>query len=588
LGNKKKMSQFDYTLPSGARFRVQGPAGATQTEADTVFYEQVAAGSLVGYESGQTLTSLATRITKFELSRLDRGTAGVDTVAVLSIVQNLPVVSGIPDLVNTPVQSPVNQTDIVLARGDGLGPSAVGPLTAFQVQTLQAQLINLVDQPFNVISQEKGIGKYGLTCLQLEQAGYVKPGTFARFLANNPENFVAVMNSPSIWTGLGGINGLDDLLADNNIQDVVQNRLMQMAYTALTATGVISNVPQPGVTLSQGQIFTPRGLQTLNALNLLGGNAGISAGLLSRPVDNLSTISSGAIGNVALAQTAINIGNRITGEIGALVGNASQFGPIATTAWANSGGLPSVSSLLTGAGGLPTLASVNINKIASSLTNINPANLSNLKQTMDNFGKSLQFSLNFTNPLSSLSNVNVQGLANRALTNVQGLAGNALSNAQTLAGNALTNAQTLAGNALTNAQNLAGNALTNAQNLAGGALTNIQGQLTGSIGQLTSLFSGSGDLVSGTQVAAGFNNTVNRKTVDAAVTRILGNNKIPTPSFEYPSLASVAEKLDIRQAQNVLNGLRGQGQALINQGQGIFNRATSSVGQVQSTINRLI
>ena len=63
------MSQFEYILPSGSRFKVTGPAEATQAQADRVFYEQVVAGSLVGYESGQTLTSLASRVTKFELSR---------------------------------------------------------------------------------------------------------------------------------------------------------------------------------------------------------------------------------------------------------------------------------------------------------------------------------------------------------------------------------------------------------------------------------------------------------------------------------------------------------------------------------------
>ena len=541
------MSNFDYTLPSGSQFKVNGPAGASQIQADRVFYEQVAAGSLVGYESGQTLTSLATRITKFELSRLDRGTAGVDTVAVLSIVQNLPVISGIPDLVNIPVQSPVNQTDIVLARGDSLGPSAVGPLSSFQIQTLQAQLINLVDQDYTEITQEKGIGKYGFTCLQLEQAGYVKPGTWARYLADNPGNFVSVMNSPAIWTGLGGITNLNTLLADSNVQNIVQNQLMQLGYDSLTATGAISNVPQPGVSLSQGQIYTPRGLQTLNALNLLGGSSGIIAGLLSSPVTNLSTLSTGAVANSALAQTTINISNRITGEVGALVNNASKFGSIATTAWANSGGLPSFSSLLTGSGGLPTLSSINTNQIQASLTNLNPANLGNLKATLDNYAKSSQFSLNFTNPLSSISNINVSGLANRALTNAQGLATNALANAQGLATNALANAQ-----------GLATNALTNAQGLATGALANIQSQLTGSITQLSNLFSGAGDLVSGTQVAAGFSNTVKRSTVDAAVSRILGNSKIPTPSFEYPSAQALAQRLDITQAQSVLQGLKKQ------------------------------
>ena len=134
------MSQFEYTLPSGSNFRVNGPAGATQLQADQVFYEQVVAGSLVGYQPGQTLTSVASQITKFELSRLDRGTAGVDTVSVLSVIQNSPVTSGIPNLVNVPIQNPVDQAGVVLSRGDTLGADPVGPLTAFQTQLLLAQL----------------------------------------------------------------------------------------------------------------------------------------------------------------------------------------------------------------------------------------------------------------------------------------------------------------------------------------------------------------------------------------------------------------------------------------------------------------
>jgi hypothetical protein len=540
------MSRFEYTLPSGAQFQVNGPAGATQLQADQIFYEQVAAGSLVSYEPGQTLTSVATRLTKFELSRLDRGTAGVDTATVLSIVQNLPIISGIPELVNTPVQSPINQSDIVLARGDSLGPTPVGPLTEFQVQTLQAQLAKLVGQPFTEITQDKGIGKFGLNCLQLEQVGYVKPGTFARYLSNAPENFVAVMKSPAIWTGLNGINKLDDLLTDDNSQNLVQNQLMQSAYDSLVAAGVISNVPQPTVFLSQGRIYTPAGLQTLNALNILGGNSGLLTNTLSQPVSTLDTLASGAIANPALAQTAISITNRITGNVGALINNASKFGSVATAAWAQSGGIPNFSSLLAGVPNLPAFPNINVNQITNGLTNLVPGNIGTLKSALDNFGKASQFSLNFTNPLTSLGNINVQGLASSALTNVQGQ--------------------------------------------VTGAVANLQGSFT----QLTNLFSGSGELVSGTQIAAGFNNTVNRKTVDAAVIRILGNSKIPVPEFEFPSPATLSQQLDIAQAQNILQGIRQQGAQVLNQVNQLQTQATQLqsqaariAGQTTSAFNRL-
>jgi hypothetical protein len=105
---------------------------------------------------------------------------------------------------------------------------------------------------------------------------------------------------------------------------------------------------------------------------------------------------------------------------------------------------------------------------------------------------------------------------------------------------------------------------------------------------LGSLFSsGGGNLVSGTQIAAGFNNTVKRSTVDSAVTRILGNSKIPTPSFEFPSPSVLAERLDITQAQNILQGLRQKGSKVLNQATQLQGQATRIAGQATSAFNRI-
>jgi hypothetical protein len=254
--------------------------------------------------------------------------------------------------------------------------------------------------------------------------------------------------------------------------------------------------------------------------------------LLSQPVSDLRTILSGAVPNTAVAQASINITNKITGDVGALINNASKYGGLAASAWANSGGVPNISTLLTGVSNLPSLGSININQLTSGLSNLSPANLGNLTRSLNDLGKSSQFALNFTNPLPSLNVSNLQGQLTGVVGNLQGQ-------------------------------------LT-------GAVGNLQGQLAGGVDRLTNLFSGSGDLVSGAQVAAGFNNTVNRKTVDAAVTRILGNSKIPTPSFEYPSPESLAQKLDVLQAQTVLQGLKRQASAVVGQAVTQFNAVNIS------------
>ena len=583
------MSQFRYTLPSGAEFVVSGPAGATQAEADRIFYEQVAAGSLVGYTAGQTLTSLATRITKFELSRLDRTTAGVDTIPVLSInqgtiqgtitgisngqvavpnnqiilsaIEALPLPTSMPNLSQVLLSTPIDQADIVLNKGDGLGADEVGPLNSDQIQRLLAQIVNLVNQPYNVISQEKGIGAYGFNAYALEEAGYVKPGTSLRFFAVDPEDFVSVMSSPSVWTGKDGVTSVDVMLEDPQFQNRIQVEIMDNSYNQLTAAGVISRVPTSAVSVSRGQVYTNAGLSTISALSAAGGsignltsllkNSNVSASTLSRllatPLSNLSTIGSGAVNSLggltslaSLPFSSITSGltSKITGDIGALVTNASKFGTNATALWAKAGGLPDLSNLASGGlssitsglTGLTTnisgLASTSLTSITSQLTNLVPGSLSNLTANLDVFGKAGQFATNFGN----LGDFNaLSGQLTGALSGQLGQLSGALS----------------------------------------GQLGALSGQLTGALGSLGNFanlgsladvfggaFGGGGDLVSGTQVAGGYNNTVNRSTVDSAFKKILGSNKIPTPTFQYPSLPSIASRLDILQAETILSNLR--------------------------------
>lgn len=572
------MSTFNYTLPSGAEFVVRGPAGATQSEADRIFYEQVAAGSLVGYESGQTLTSVATKLTKFELSRLDRGTAGVDNPTVLSVVQGLTVVAGIPNLSAVPLTNPINEGDIVSIKGDDLSPDAVGPLDSYQVQKLLAQTANLVDQESDQISQNKGIGRYGFTALALEEAGYVKPGTSLRFFAINPEDFVTVMSSPSVWTGKNGVYSLTDLLNDPALQNRIQVQLMQQGYEQLLERGVIDRPVSPSVKLSTGQVFTNNGLQSVQALTaarLLGTNLGALSGvarnaltqsttlnrLLSASNINLSTITSGAVntltagvgnlGNLAnlnFASVSAGITKQISGSVGALVTNASKFGSEATALWAKSGSLQGITNLA--GAGLSNLGSTvsqlatgqltniagsltgSLNGITSNLTNLVPGSLTNLTSSLDVFGKAGSFATNFANPLGSLTNLGGVGNLGGLLTSGGGIGG----------------------------------ALTGQLGSLQGALTGQLGSLSGALGNLGSfanigavgdLFGGGGDLVSGTAVAGGFNNTVNRATVDAAFGRIVGSNKVPVPIFQYPSIAAIGPRLDIQQAFNFLRGQTG-------------------------------
>jgi len=287
----------------------------------------------------------------------------------------------------------------------------------------------------------------------------------------------------------------------------------------------------------------------LGSLNEVARNAVTSSTVLNRLLStaniNLNTIGSGAISsltagignlsNVSLAGLSQGLNNQITGSVGALVTNASKFGSQATALWAKSGGLnfndtggisnlasSGLSNLTAGLGGsfnnitgqFSNLAgglTGSLNGITSNLTNLVPGSLSNLTANLDIFGKAGSFATNFANPLSGITNLGGVG------------------------------------------------------NLGG--LTNAFGNLGSfaNIGAVGDLFGGGGDLVSGTQVAAGFNNTVNRATVDAAFARIVGSDKVPLPVFQYPSLASLAPRLDIQQAQNFLRNLSRPGSGTFGQ-----------------------
>jgi hypothetical protein len=266
--------------------------------------------------------------------------------------------------------------------------------------------------------------------------------------------------------------------------------------------------------------------------------------LLSGASLNLATIGSGAVNSLStgldrlgsladvnFASLTTGLTNQITGGVGSLVANASKWGGQATALWARAGDLsfPNIGTDLSGIAGTQiTNLAGSLNNITGQLTNLVPGSLSNLTGNLDVLGKAGSFATNFANPLGTLNSLPNLGTLTTGLSSQFGTLTAGLTGQLT------------------------------------GALSGLTGQLTGALGSLGSfanlgsigsLFGGGGDLVSGTQVAGGFNNTVNRATVDAAFARVVGSDKVPLPIFAYPSLASLAPRLDIQQAQNFLRNL---------------------------------
>jgi hypothetical protein len=217
------MAKFTFALPNGLLFTLNGPPGATVAQAEKIYLEQLAAGAFIGLRPGDQLQAIESTVIEFNQSRLARGTAGVPEIPLLAIYNdgvlndgtlsgsinpingataqsqnnfntdvplvaifkpgtgNPSIISSLPVLANVPINNGIDVTDYV---DQTTVTEGIGPLSSTQVQAILAAVASSVCQPADVATDELGVGKYGLSVQQLEDAGYLKCGTTARFLGN--------------------------------------------------------------------------------------------------------------------------------------------------------------------------------------------------------------------------------------------------------------------------------------------------------------------------------------------------------------------------------------------------------------------
>lgn len=637
------MAKFKYTLPSGDVFTLNAPAGTTKITADKVFYEQVAAGTFAGYKIGDTLTHPIEKFQQFGITRLQRGTAGVDDKTLLAVIANLPIVAPIPTtLSTTPVTNPINQANFIQVNSNSTQgvfvppPPPIGPLTSAQVQGIMAQISTDVNQNANVITQEKGVGKYGFNAIQLERAGYIKPGYSARYCPvnknnnQNPSNFVSFMNSPAPWTGLGGVTNVNDILTNEALQNQIQQLLMTQSYNGLVSTGTIippvSSVTTPSV--ATGQVYTndgiltsisPLGLftanpSTLNSSNMLLNTttkslgdpvyfSGINSVLASSPLgsipESISNLGANAVANYTqslntLASGAVNFASSPVSAITNSVGSASQLLNGATSL----SGL-SINSL----GNLTNISNVGIDQLSGLASGATDA-LSAISTTVTSdvgslMGVASKFGVDTTNLWASTTGdlANLGGELSSTVSDITGSLGSTVSDITgSLSGTASDITSSLSGNLtdLTSGLDLGpiSGGITDAMDSLG--LSSSFGSAFGDLGG----FGGAAGLIGGgldggTQVAGAFSNTVNRLTLDSAATRVIGSPLIPPPNYDLPGAASLGSALNISTAQNLLssafntiNGFGNLGNQAVNIASGGINTLTGGLtNQATGVIN---
>lgn len=225
------MNVFKFVTPLGQSVEITGPAGSTYEQAQAIFSRQSTTGSLVGLRPGDILNSFV-QAKGGLTTALAQVTTGIQPGNLYQIA------SGLTKIPNLPVQNPVNISTFV--NTPVLGVSTVGPLSTSQIQGLLSSTAASVDQAATDISNDKGLGRYGLTADQLQQAGFIKPGT-ADLISQDPASAVNILSSPTVWTGRAGVDNLDSLLANPTLQSVVQQSSLTSSFNQLTELGVVSN-----------------------------------------------------------------------------------------------------------------------------------------------------------------------------------------------------------------------------------------------------------------------------------------------------------------------------------------------------------
>ena len=586
------MSTFNYTLPSGAAYELKAPEGTTQAQADEVFYTQVAAGSLVGYAPGQVLQSTETLIQSFELSRLERGTAGVDAVTVLALNAGLPVVATVPSLSAVQVSNAITESDVALMRL-GLGPREVGILSPIEVQSLMAQLSAQVGQAYNVMTVEKGIGMFGFSSWQLEQLGYIKPGTTVTYLnspdlTTNPPNFIEVMNSPTIWTGLNGVTSVDVILASKELQVKIQNDLMQQSYNSLLAAGLITETNSQTLTAMQGQVYSQTSsssgvFQPISGVNLLtkapGALATLTPAAVASFIDNVTKDP-----NYLNTISPANLESMLTG----IVDNPSLLGNLSPDK------LSKFSRMIGDfVGTMPDITSVVLKPLKTGVTN--GPSLAGLTNSLRSLAQSGQSALGTINQAQGIFN-GAKNIFNTGNGDILSQASNGISNAKNLLGQ-VDSSITQAKNIATQVQGQVGTLVNNASKFGTKATElwnkGIDGNLksamdnVGKMGDYAVKFAKDkiSGLVSSVKSAAGFTNTINRATLDTAVNKIIGTPSITAPKFTMPN--SLSDLTDVKYAQNMLS----QAQNTISQVQSeVGSRVAAAqnlAGQVQNQVSQV-
>jgi len=407
-------------------------------------------------------------------------------------------------LKNVPLLNPIGAADFIKQAAPNF---SLGALTSADLQGLMSQTAAQIDQSIDTVSASTGIGKFGFDIDKLENTGYLKPGTaksYALSAAAAGTQKLESFLSPGAFTGKDGISNLQGILSNENVQNTIQSTVLKQSYNLLTSTGITQNL---STTQLGGLLQTASKFDVKTAVDFAKGFE----------VKNISEVLSVAKAGEYATSLVNNFGSGVqlqTANLGALASQITNVGSI--------GDLAKLSGSLSG----------NLGGLAGEI-----GKLGGLAGQLGGLGS-------------------LDGLAGLGgLAGTIGKLGGTIGAAAGVAGTLGTVASQLGGLGAIASQI---SSATSFGSLTSGIGSGI-GAVTGVIGLVSGLFGGrGGSIYSGVQRPQGVSNTVNRDTVNASVAAIIGNAKIPTPSFSSQSsevltglqtlkslsgLANIAEKL---------------------------------------------
>jgi hypothetical protein len=244
------MNQYSFTF-GGKTFQVDVPVGLTEAQARQIFDQQSKTGALVGLKPGDIIdaASQAAAAVPGATAQFTQALSGIpgsvqgaltspDAKAALSgaIDQGKQILSNITKtLSSTPVTNGMSIPEFA-KQAEALVP--IQGLSSVDVRAGLSQAAALVGQAPTEISNALGVGKFGFDASQLETAGLLKPGTASAFLSQGANELSSILQSPTVWTGAGGINNLDSFLSNPAAQNLTQQNLMDSGLSAVKQLGL--------------------------------------------------------------------------------------------------------------------------------------------------------------------------------------------------------------------------------------------------------------------------------------------------------------------------------------------------------------